>query len=194
MDPVRCRSRQQSGVLIVTEPRKRAAIEPALVLLERESSAELPAKRPATTVLGAVFVLTRALAGVLWLGAFLLVWPEIVAEEGFDTEEAQLGGWLVSSVSGVGIFALFLLAWLIWRGSNTARILVMCGLTLSITTSAIGYFAMGEEITIRTTLMVLALDILVLLALSSRDSRAWARRRSRATTSAGESPARDGAG
>lgn len=160
----------------MTEPRKRAAIEPASVLVERESAADPPTKRPATTVLGAVFVLTRALAGLLWLGAFLLVWPEIVTEEGFEAEEAQLGGWLVSGVSGVGIIALLLLAWLIWRGSNAARILVMCGLTLSITTSAIGYFALGEEITIRTTLVVLALDILVLLALSSRDSRAWARR------------------
>ncbi|MGK0715335.1 hypothetical protein [Leucobacter sp. W1153] len=161
----------------MAEPRKRAAIEPAAALVERETAVELPSRRPATTVLGAIFVLTRALAGLLWLGAFLLVWPEIVAEEGFDAEEARIGGWLISSVSAAGIIALLLLAWLIWRGSNIARILVMCGLTLSISTSAVGYFALGEEITIRTTLMVLALDILVLLALSSRDSRTWARRR-----------------
>ena len=167
---------------LVTESRKRPAIEPASALVERESTAEMPARRPVTTALGALFVFTRALAGLLWLGAFLLVWPEIVKEEGFDTAEAHFGGWLISGVSGVGVLALLLLSWLIWRGSNTARLLVMFGLTLSITTSAIGYFAMGEEITIRTTLMVLALDILVLLALSSRDSRAWARRRSTATT------------
>ena len=47
---------------------------------------------------------------------------------------------------------------------------------VSVASAAIGYFANGEEITIRTTLLTLALDILVLLALSSRDARAWARR------------------
>ncbi len=52
----------------------------------------------------------------------------------------------------------------------------MLGLTVSIITAAVGYFANGEEITVRTTLVTLALDILVLLALSSRPSRAWSRR------------------
>jgi hypothetical protein len=48
--------------------------------------------------------------------------------------------------------------------------------TLSITAAAIDYFADGADITIRTTLVTLALDILVLLALSSRAARAYARR------------------
>jgi hypothetical protein len=48
--------------------------------------------------------------------------------------------------------------------------------TLSITLSAIDYFGADAEITLRTTLITLALDILVLLALSSRNARAYARR------------------
>ena len=43
-------------------------------------------------------------------------------------------------------------------------------------------------------LPLLALDILVLLALSSRDSRAWARRKSEATTSTGTAPTHERAG
>lgn len=158
------------------EPTKRAAVEPASALVEYERAAAAPTRRPASTVLGAVFVFTRACAGLLWIGAFLLALPELAAEVKLDDEETRVVAWFVSLVSGVGVLALLVLTWLIWRGNNTARILVMSGLTLSIMSAAIGYFAMGEEITIRTTLAVLALDILVLLALSSRDSRAWARR------------------
>ena len=58
---------------------------------------------------------------------------------------------------------------------NLARVLVMCGVTLSTITAASSYFANGEQITIQTTLLTVSLDILVLLALSSRDARAWAR-------------------
>ena len=47
--------------------------------------------------------------------------------------------------------------------------------TLSIVVSWLDYVA-GQEITIRTTLVTLALDILVLLALSSRAARAYAQR------------------
>lgn len=160
----------------MAESRKRAAIESPSALVDRNSPDAAPRRRPPSTVLGALFIFARAIAGLLWLGAFLWVWPELAAEEKLSPGETRAAAWVVTIVSGIGILTLLVLTWLIWRGSNAARIWVMSGLTLSITSAAIGYFTLGEEITIRTTLVVLALDILVLLALSSRDSRAWARR------------------
>lgn len=164
------------GAVTVTDPRKRAAIESPSALIEREATAGVPARRPASTALGSFFVLSRGLAGLLWLGAFALFWPEIARSESLTPEDAALLGWFVAAITLAGVLVLLVLGWLIWRGSNWARILVMLGLTLSIMSAAVGYFTMGEQITIRTTLVVVALDILVLLALSSRDSRAWARR------------------
>ena len=68
------------------------------------------------------------------------------------------------------------LAVLVWFGSNWARIVVMLFATISITAFVDRMVTGGAEITLRTTLITLALDILVLLALSSRNARAYARR------------------
>lgn len=156
--------------------RKRTAFEPAATLFAGDAQPTAPAKRPLSTALGASFVLMRAIVGVLWLLAFALVWRDIVAEEGWPREVADVGLVIVLVTGGVSVLVLLLLGWLIWRGGNLARVLVMLGLTLSILTAAISYFVNGEEITVQTTLVTVALDILVLLALSSRDARAWARR------------------
>lgn len=163
----------------MAEPEKQWAFEGALALVSRDEDAAKQARRPLTTTLGALFVLGRAVAGVGWIAGFLLVLPELSREAGLEPDEELLVAIVVSAAAAVGVVVLLVLAWLIWRGSNAARMLVMFGLTLSITSSAIGYFSMGEEITVRTTLVVLALDILVLLALSSRDARAWSRGRAR---------------
>jgi hypothetical protein len=157
-------------------PQKRSAAEPAGTLIELEQPAAPAAKRPMSTTLGAMFVLGRGLAGLLWAVAFALSWPDLVASEKIDADAAQIVFWIIMGAILVGVLALLLLAWAIWRGSNFARVLVMLSLTVSIITAAVGYFANGEEITIRTTLLTVSFDILVLLALSSNDSRAWARR------------------
>ena len=96
--------------------------------------------------------------------------------EKIDAEAAPIAFWLIIGAVVIGVLALMLLAWAIWRGSNFARVLVMFSLTFSIITAAVEYFANGAEITIRTTLLTVSFDILVLLALSSNDARAWARR------------------
>lgn len=159
------------------EPLKRPAMEPVAVLIEREQPVDSVSKRPVSTTLGALFIFGRALAGALWFGAFLLLWNDIATDAKLTADERVLVFSLVLGVSGVGVLVLVLLAVAIWRGSTLARVLVMLGLTLSIATAAVEYFATGQQITIRTTLLTVALDILVLLALSSKDSRAWARRR-----------------
>lgn len=155
--------------------RKRTAFEPAVTLFSGEAQPAVPTKRPLSTALGATFVLLRAVVGVLWLFALALLWGDIAAEEKWSRELSDIGLVVVLVVGGLSALVLLVLGWLIWRGSNFARVLVMFGLTLSILTAAISYFAGGEEITVQTTLVAVALDILVLLALSSREARAWAR-------------------
>lgn len=157
--------------------RKRRANEPIEVLLTQNEGAELRVPtRPASIMLGALFVFGRGLAGLLWLGAFLLAWPEVVVEADIEPDIRTLVLWVFLSVGLLFSLISMLIAWSIWRGSNLARVLVMIGVTISTTSAAVGYFVNGDTITIKTTLLTVALDILVLLALSSHDARAWARR------------------
>jgi predicted membrane chloride channel (bestrophin family) len=58
-------------------------------------------------------------------------------------------------------------------------VLVMLFSVFSITTSFTAWWVAGEEIKIETTFLSLSLDILVLLALSSRSAAAYARRKER---------------
>lgn len=160
------------------QDRKRYAVEPVEALLGRgDIEGPRPPKRPASLTLGAVFVFFRAFAGLLWIGALWLFWSEIRREVNIEGTDEALVLWLIVGLSLFGVLVLTVLGVAVLRGSNLARVLVMCGLTFSITMTAIGYFLSGEQITIQTTLLTVALDILVLLALSSREARNWVRPR-----------------
>lgn len=165
---------------MIEEPQKRAAAEPPEALFQREEAAPADAKRPPALLGGIALVLLRAAAAVLWWIGFVREWPGTAAEAGIDqvSEFPELPNVLLGILLAFGalwtLFLLLLARWL-WKGSNVARMLVMMWTTLSITTAAIDYFASGTEITVRTTLLTLSLDILVLLALSSRPARSWAR-------------------
>ena len=161
---------------------KRPAFESPVVLAEPVAS---PAamRRPAATSFGAVLVVLRVLAGIVWLIALALQWDDILqdGEIALDLppEDAGAVDALLLLIVIVGVIVLVVelgLAVGVYFGNNAARLTVMIFATLSITISAIDYFGEDAEITLRTTLVTLALDILVLLALSSRAARAYARR------------------
>lgn len=165
---------------------KRAAFESLARLAERDAD-RMPraatARRPIATALGALLIVVRVLLGVIWLLALTVQWPGIVAndlelhvEDLTDAQAAQLLLWIILVGGGIVLLAELVFAWLVFRGSNWARITVMVVAILSTLLSAIDYFGGDAEITIRTTLLTLAVDILVLLALSSRSARAYARR------------------
>ncbi|UOR01594.1 hypothetical protein MUN77_15965 [Leucobacter allii] len=163
------------------DPGKRPAIE-TTALFDRDPAAAADAPRPAPIVGGTVLVLLRAAATVLWGAGFLRVWPRIAEEAGVDAGTAE-GAAVLGVLIGFGavwLGVLIVFAVLIWRGSTTARMLALGWTTLTIVAHAIAYFANGEEITVRTTLLTLSLDILVLLALSSRPARTWSRARGEA--------------
>jgi hypothetical protein len=129
-----------------------------------------------------VLVVLRVVAGVVWLIALAAQWDTLVEEE-FDVrlEAASAAAasdaalTLVLVVGGTVLAIDLVFAVLIWFGSNWARITVMLFATINITIAAIDSFTGDAEVTIRTTLLTVALDILILLALSSRESRAFAR-------------------
>ena len=165
---------------------KRPAFESPAVLVRPEPAPPMM-RRPVATTFGAVLVVLRVLAGIVWLISLAVLWRKTLVEDlgvPLDTDvEADAGSNLVLLIvlviGGVVLAVELVFALLIFRGSNWARITVMIFATLSITGSAFDYFGADAEITLRTTLVTLALDILVLLALSSRNARAYARRRKR---------------
>ena len=162
---------------------KRPAFESPAELVELEPVAARMS-RPSATTVGAVLVVLRVLAGVLWLVSLAVQWDTIARNElsldmepGTDETAAADAVLVGIVVFGAVVLAVELgLAWAVYLGSNAARLAVLIFATLSITTSAVEYFGSGAEITLRTTLLTLALDILVLLALSSRAARSYARR------------------
>lgn len=148
-------------------------------------------RRPAATVAGGVLVLLRALSGAVW-GATVLFGlpPWLRAVSGFANGDNTIP--LEDTIDDfgfpvevfIGLLAVVFLVQLVFgilliRGSNAARVIVMIVSTFSITAAFVGWWEVGAEITVATTLVTLALDILVLLALSSRDAAAYARRNER---------------
>jgi hypothetical protein len=161
---------------------KRPAFEPPAALI-RPQHVPSTMHRPAATAIGAVLVVCRVLAGIVWLVSLAVSWQRLVAEElditieSVSDQDASNIVLAIILIFGAIVLAVELgLAVLVYLGSNWARVTVMVFATLSVSLAAVDYFTGEEEISLRTTLFTLALDILVLLALSSRNARAYARR------------------
>lgn len=166
-------------------PNKRPAFEPPGRLL-KPTGYDPEMRRPATIVAGAALVLLRVLAGVAVLAGIAGGWDAIIADtdsvlEGFDPSPAgsQAALWFVLAAGGTVLLIDLLLAIFVFRGHNWARVIVMVVSVGSISTSFFAWWAQGQEIEVDTTFVSLSLDILVLLALSSRSAAAYARRHER---------------
>lgn len=166
-------------------PRKRPAYEPAARLL-KPPRWDPRMKRPISTVAGVVLILLRVLAGVIVLVSIATGWDALLSDpdsvlDGFDPtpEGRQAALWVVL---GTGVTVLLIdlaLAFFVFRGANWARVFVMLIAVLSISTSFTAWWAQGQEIQIEGTFLSLSIDILLLLALSSRGAAAYARRNER---------------
>lgn len=163
-------------------PNKRPAFEPASELLKPVGH-DPDMKRPLSTVAGALLVFLRVLAGIVWIGSVLLDWPNWLRDIDVSFDDAVTTPGLTEAslafvLSAVGVFLLVdgVLAFLILRGANWARVVVMTFSVISISAAFVQWWFDGQEITIATTLLSLGLDILILLALSSRSAAAYARR------------------
>jgi hypothetical protein len=139
-------------------------------------------KRPSTTTAGSVLVLLRAVAGIYTVIDLIVNWAHLRHEAGLDGEsQAVTIGSFILILIAVGMVPVvdILMAWLIYRGHNWPRVLVMSITVVSVTSTFIAWWWQGQQVTIHTTLFSLGLDILVLLALSSRSAAAYARRNHR---------------
>jgi hypothetical protein len=170
---------------VTNVPHKRPALEPASELL-RPVAFDPDMKRPMSTVAGALLVFLRVATGVLWIASIVLEFPSLVSEidvtiEGVASTPQLAEGTLIVALCVVGVFLLLdaILALLILRGLNWPRVVVMTFSAISIATSFLQWWDDQMDITIATTLLALGLDILILLALSSRSAAAYARRNER---------------
>lgn len=161
-------------------------VDPQAVRVAADADARRHARaerRPVPTTLGALLMTLRVAAGVLFIAMNLLDWNAFVRSQldaGALTPDqegsASLVLGIVMGVFGAGLVLYFLLALLVFFGSNWARIAAMSFSSLIIVTAAIDSFNGGPEVSLRNNLLGVALDILVVIALSSKRSRLWARR------------------
>ncbi|MFP3467341.1 LssY C-terminal domain-containing protein [Leifsonia sp. SIMBA_070] len=143
----------------------------------------LQERRPVPTTLGVLLMVLRILAGVGYIVLNVLDWHRFVdselASEAVPPDQQAVVSVALGVFMGVfaaGLVLYFLLALLIFFGSNWARIAAMSYSSLIIVFSAIDFFNGGPQVSLKNNLLGLALDILVVLALSSKRSRLWARR------------------
>ncbi len=169
----------------MTSVEKRAAFESPASLVAPVAGPPTM-RRPISTTAGSALVLLRVLAGVIWLLALSLQWDNVFTQA-FDEAGARLTGDEFAATSqavyvfvvilvGVVLLIDLVLAVLTFLGLNWPRIVVMVISTISISTSFATWWVGDQEVTLQTTFLTLALDILVMLALSSRSARAYARR------------------
>jgi hypothetical protein len=166
-------------------PQKRPAFEPAARLLT-PTGYDPDMRRPASTVAGVVLVALRVLAGAFILAAIAAGWDDLLAQadsmlEGFDPtpEGRQAALWFVLAAGTTMLLIDSLLAVLIYRGHNWPRVIVMILSVISISVAFGTWWAADQEIHLEGTFVSLSLDILLLLALSSRSAAAYARRNER---------------
>lgn len=166
-------------------PDKRPAYEPAERLLAPPRY-DPAMKRPATTVAGALLVLLRIAVGVLWTIELATRWTTTGGNADASIDGVNLGAdavsiglWAIIVIAGLVLLVEAFFAVAIYRGRNAPRVIVMVIAVISISAAFVSWWAEGQDITLRTSLPSLALDILVLLALSSRSAAAWARRNER---------------
>ena len=170
---------------MTSAPNKRPAYEPASELL-KPVAYDPAMKRPPSTIAGVLLVFLRVVAGLVVLLTIVLDWGRALTEvdlvvEGMETTPDMTQAALVGVVVFLAVVLLVdaALALFILTGHNWARVIVMTFSAISITGAFIQWWSEGQEITISGSLLTLGLDILILLALSSRSAAAYARRNER---------------
>lgn len=170
----------------MTVGEKRPAFESPAALATR-TTVDPTMRRPVATTVGAALVVLRVIAGVIWLIALSVQWNGLISDEFDAVFDVDLTGDELSAAADLGLAVVLVLgaivllfdlvlAVFIYLGHNWARIVVMVLATLSISGSFATWWVGDQEITLQTTLLTLSLDILIMLALSSRSARAYARR------------------
>jgi len=129
-------------------------------------------------------MLFRVIAGIVTVASIFVLWDQYLDEAELDISgmtPAEIDAakpivlWILVVLASASVLMYIVLVLLVIRGSNWARITTMAFGSIVIIASAIDYFDGGSQITLKTNLFGLSLDILVLIALSSQSARKWSR-------------------
>lgn len=147
-------------------------------LAQRRAAAR--SRRPVSTALGVLLMAIRVVVGAVSIALIIGDWGNLVNEispslQGAEQRVFNTVLWVIVAAAAVGMAGYLLLAVLVFRGSNWARIATMGFSSVLVVLSALAFVG-GESTTLAGNLFGLPLDILVVLALSARNSRMWARR------------------
>jgi hypothetical protein len=172
---------ETDGDLPVINLRRVVVTDPSVV----PAPASVAEKRPQAIIVGAALIGARVLAGVLFIGVTSLNWRQVADSLQVDLGQSGVTGTAAQDlvlasvliVYGVVLLVDLTVAWLVFAGRNWARVTAMAMATLSIVIQLASSLTDGVAITLRTTLPSLALDILIVLALSSTAARHYARTR-----------------
>ena len=132
-------------------------------------------KRPAPIIVGTLFMVLGALSTAIIALAVVAAWPELLASIDVDGDD---GEWvLVVVLVFLALLALaeLFLAWQVFLGSNWARVVALTANSIGLGLQVFSLETGGPAITIDTSLIPVALDILLLLALSSHAATTYAR-------------------
>jgi len=131
-------------------------------------------RRPAPVIVAAILIAARA-AFLMVIGIIAVSTDDIIME--FEKSGVSAHEGLAFAIGSLAIFALIQLVFGVFvvMGSNVARVIVMFVSSVSILTYGFDLVSGGSQLSQQTNLVSLAIDILVLLALSSDRASRWAR-------------------
>jgi hypothetical protein len=183
-------SRNGGGDTIVTDgdlpvvDLRSLPVEPAPKVDTELLAAERAYKRPTPILIGSLLMLLRVFAGIGTIAGIFVMWRTYLAADDLDVSglsPAEVDAlrdfilWILVIGAACAVLIYMVLTILVFRGSNWARIATMIFAAIVIVSGAIDYFNGGAQFTLRATLIGSALDILVVLALSSQSARVWSR-------------------
>ena len=149
------------------------------------TNARARVKRPPSVLGGVLLMGVRAVTGGFVILTVIVSWDTFVATivlngDRLDRSDphaaAAVLGWLLGAY-GLYLVLYLGLAALVFTGRNWARVVAMSFASVSILFSFADYALNGAQITLRTSLVSVTVDILILLALSSTQARHYARAR-----------------
>ncbi len=163
-------------------PDKLPAFEAGTGLLRRpEFNPEMP--RPITTVAGSLLVVARTVISAIVLFGAATRWNGVLSglrlasdTLGLDKILAKASDSMLLGVACAVLLADLVLPVLILLGRNWPRVLIMTFVTLDILVAFTAWTSSEQALASGLAFTVLALDILILLALSSHSAAAYARR------------------